>query len=147
VAMGALVALGAQALVGPVPAALLGVLVASLGGMVNGVLVGYVRLNPIIVTLGSGFLLLGLAQLLVGGGIVYAQPSVFGSFVAGTLLGVPVFVWIFFIVALILHVVLSRTPFGRWNFAVGGNYEASAASAVPVRFTKATAFVLTGMLS
>ena len=57
------------------------------------------------------------------------------------------FVWIFFAVALILHVVLSRTPFGRWNFAVGGNYEASAASAVPVRFTRAAAFVLTGLLS
>jgi len=147
VAMGALVALGAQSLVGPVPAALLGILVASLGGLINGVLIGYVRINPIIVTLGSGFLLLGLAQLLVGGGIVYAEPSAFGSFVAGNLLGVPVSVWIFFIVALLLHVVLSRTPFGRWNFAVGGNYEASAASAVPVRFTKATAFVLTGLLS
>ena len=147
VAMGALVALGAQALVGPVPAVFLGILVASLGGLMNGVLIDYVRINPIIVTLGSGFLLLGLAQLLVGGGIVYAEPSAFGSFVAGNLLGVPVSVWIFFIVALILHVVLSRTPFGRWNFAVGGNYEASAASAVPVRFTKATAFVLTGMLS
>lgn len=147
VAMGALVALGAQALVGPVAAALLGILVASLGGLVNGVLIGYVRINPIIVTLGSGFLLLGLSQLLVGGGIVYSEPSAFGSFVAGNLLGVPVAVWTFFVVALILHIVLSRTPFGRWNFAVGGNYEASAASAVPVRFTRAAAFVLTGLLS
>jgi ribose transport system permease protein len=147
VAMGALVALGVQSVVGPEWAAVLGILVASLGGLVNGVLIGYVRINPIIVTLGSGFLLLGLAQLLVGGGIVYAEPSAFGSFVAGNLLGLPVAVWIFFIVALILHVVLSRTPFGRWNFAVGGNYEASAASAVPVRFTRAAAFVLTGLLS
>ena len=147
VALGALVALGAGSLVGPVPAAFLGILVAALGGLVNGVLIGYVRINPIIVTLASGFLLLGLAQLLVGGGIVYAEPSAFGTFVAGNLLGLPVSVWIFFIVALILHVVLSRTPFGRWNFAVGGNYEASAASAVPVRFTRASAFVLTGLLS
>jgi ribose transport system permease protein len=147
VALGALVALGAQSVVGPEWAAFLGLLVASLGGLVNGVLIGYVRINPIIVTLGSGFLLLGLAQLLVGGGIVYAEPSAFGTFVAGNLLGIPVAVWIFFIVALILHVVLSRTAFGRWNFAVGGNYEASAASAVPVRFTRASAFVLTGLLS
>ena len=121
--------------------------VASLGGLLNGLLVGYMRINPIIVTLGTGFLLLGLSQLLIGGGIVYAEPSAFGSFVGGTVLGVPVFVWVFLIVALILHVVLSRTPFGRWTFAVGGNYDASATSAVPVRFTKAVAFVLTGMLA
>jgi ribose transport system permease protein len=147
VAMGALVALGAEPLVGPVLAALLGILVACLGGLINGILIGYMRINPIIVTLGTGFLLLGLAQLFVGGGIVYAGESGFRSFVAGNLLGVPVFVWIFFVVALILHVVLSRTAFGRWNFAVGGNYDASAASAVPVRLTRAAAFVLTGMLS
>jgi ribose transport system permease protein len=147
VAMGALVALGAQPLIGPVPAACLGILVASLGGLLNGLLVGYMRINPIIVTLGTGFLLLGLSQLLIGGGIVYAEPSAFGSFVGGTVLGVPVFVWVFLLVALILHVVLSKTPFGRWTFAVGGNYDASATSAVPVRFTKAVAFVLTGMLA
>lgn len=147
VAMGALIALGAQPLIGPVPAAMLGILVASLGGLLNGVLVGYLRINPIIVTLGTGFFLLGLSQLLIGGGIVYAEPSAFGSFIAGTLFGVPVFVWLFIVVALILHIVLARTPFGRWNYAVGGNYEASATSAVPVRFTKAAAFVLTGMLS
>jgi len=147
VAMGALVALGAGPLVGPEAAVFLGLVVASIGGLFNGILIGYVRINPIIVTLGTGFLLLGLAQLLVGGGIVYASPSAFGSFLAGNVLGMPVPVWIFFIVALVLHVVLSRTPFGRWNFAVGGNYEASAASAVPVRFTRAAAFVLTGLLS
>jgi ribose transport system permease protein len=137
VALGALVALGAGSMIGRCPLHSRHS-VAAFGGLVNGVLIGYVRINPIIVTLASGFLLLGLAQLLVGGGIVYAEPSAFGTFVAGNLLGLPVAVWIFFIVALILHITLSRTPFGRWNFAVGGNYEASAASAVPVRFTRAT---------
>ena len=147
VAMGALVALGAQPVVGAEAAAFLGIVVASCGGVLNGVLIGYTRLNPIIVTLGSGFLLLGLSELLIGGGIVYAQPSAFGRFVGGGMLGIPVFVWVFSIVAVILQTVLLRTPFGRWNFAVGGNYEASATSAVPVRFTRAAAFVLTGMLS
>ncbi|HEY8587972.1 MAG TPA: ABC transporter permease, partial [Naasia sp.] len=109
--------------------------------------VGYLRINPIIATLGTGSVLLGLSQLLIGGGIVYGEASPLSSFLRGNLLGIPVFVWIFAIVALILTPVLSRTAFGRWNLAVGGNYEASAASAVPVRLTKASAFVLTGFLS
>lgn len=147
VAMGALVTLGAQDAVGPLPAAILGVLVATAGGVVNGLLVGYLRINPIIATLGTGAVLLGLSQLLIGGGIVYGRPSVISEAVSGDLLGIPIFVWIFAIVALVLHPVLSRTAYGRWNYAVGGNYLASAASAVPVRLTKASAFALTGLLS
>lgn len=147
VALGALVTLGAQPVLGVELAALAGLFVALLGGVVNGVLVGYLRINPIIATLGTGSVLLGLSQLLVGGGIVYGQPSAFADFFRGSLLGIPVFVWIFVVVAVVLTPLLARTPFGRWNLAIGGNYEASEASAVPVKFTKASAFVLTGFLA
>lgn len=147
VALGALVTLGAQPVLGVELAALAGLLVALLGGIVNGILVGYLRINPIIATLGTGSVLLGLSQLLVGGGIVYGQSSAFADFFRGSLLGIPVFVWIFLVVAAILTPLLARTPFGRWNLAIGGNYEAAEASAVPVRFTKASAFVLTGFLA
>ncbi|WP_308799847.1 ABC transporter permease [Agromyces silvae] len=147
VAMGALVTLGAQPAVGPFGAALLGLVVATVGGIINGILIGYLRINPIIATLGTGSVLLGLSQLLIGGGIVYGEPSALSDFVKGSFLGLPIFVWIFVIVALILTPLLSRTAFGRWNFAVGGNYQAAEASAVPVRFTKASAFVLTGFLA
>lgn len=147
VAVGALVTLGAQGAVGPFAAAGLGILVATCGGVANGLLVGYLRINPIIATLGTGAVLLGLSQLLIGGGIVYGEPNVLSDFVSSSFLGIPIFIWTFAIVAAILHPLLSRTAFGRWTHAVGGNYQASAASAVPVRFTKATAFVLTGMLA
>jgi ribose/xylose/arabinose/galactoside ABC-type transport system permease subunit len=147
VAMGALVTLGAQQAVGPFAAAALGLLVATTGGVVNGLLIGYLRINPIIATLGTGSVLLGLSQLLIGGGIVYGEPSALADFVTSSALGIPVFVWIFAVVALILTPLLARTAFGRWTLAVGGNYQAAEASAVPVRFTKAGAFVLTGFLS
>jgi ribose/xylose/arabinose/galactoside ABC-type transport system permease subunit len=147
VALGALVTLGAQPVLGVELAALAGLLVALVGGIINGILVGYLRINPIIATLGTGSVLLGASQLLVGGGIVYGQPSALSDFFRGSLLGIPVFVWIFVIVAAILTPLLSRTAFGRWNLAIGGNYEASEASAVPVKFTKASAFVLTGFLA
>lgn len=147
VAMGALVTLGAQPVAGPFGAALLGLLVATAGGVVNGLLVGYMRINPIIATLGTGTVLLGLSQLLIGGGIVYGQPSALSTFVKGSAWGIPIFVWIFAVVAAVLTPLLSRTAFGRWNLAVGGNYQAAEASAVPVRFTKASAFALTGGLA
>lgn len=147
VAMGALVTLGAQDALTPVGAALLGMLVATGGGVINGVLIGYLRVNPIVATLATGSVLLGLSQQFVGGGIVYGTPNALADFVSGNLIGVPVLVWIFVIVAAILHPLLAHTAFGRWNLAVGGNYIASEASAVPVRFTKASAFAMTGLLS
>lgn len=147
IAMGALVTLGAQSSLGPAGAAFLGILVATAGGVANGFLIGYLRINPIVVTLGTGSLLLGLSQLLVGGGIVYGEPSALADAVGGELLGIPVFVWIFAFAAVILHPLLSRTAWGRWNYAVGDNYVASEASAVPVRLTKGGAFVLTGLLA
>lgn len=147
VAMGALVTLGAQPVAGPFGAAVLGLAVATLGGIVNGVLIGYLRINPIIATLGTGSVLLGLSQQLIGGGIVYGQANPLSDFVKSSFLGIPIFVWIFVVVAAILTPLLSRTAFGRWNLAVGGNYQAAEASAVPVRFTKGMAFVLTGALA
>ncbi len=147
VAMGALVALGAQPVAGPLGAALLGLAVATLGGVINGVLIGYLKLNSIITTLGTGSVLLGLSQLLIGGGIVYGEKNGISAVLRSDFIGIPLFVWIFALVALILTPLLSRTAFGRWNFAVGGNYEAAEASVVPVRFTKASAFILTGFLA
>lgn len=147
VAMGALISLGAQPTFGPVGAALLGLVVATLGGVINGILIGYLRINSIIATLGTGSVLLGLSQLLVGGGIVYGEPNALSTALRGSLWGIPAFVWIFIVAAVILGPLLARTAFGRWNFAVGGNYDASEASAVPVRFTQASAFILTGFLA
>lgn len=147
VAMGALIGLGAQPAIGPAAAAALGILVATLGGVVNGILVGYLRINPIIATLGTGTVILGLSQQLIGGGIVYGTPDALSRFVSGSFLAVPIFVWIFAVATLVLHPVLARTVYGRWTHSVGGNYVASAASGVPVRRTMAAAFVLTGALS
>jgi ribose/xylose/arabinose/galactoside ABC-type transport system permease subunit len=147
VATGAIVVLKGQESLGTAGAIIAAVLVAGLAGAVNGVLIGYAKANPIIVTLGIGTIVLGLAQALVGGAIVYGEPTATSRFVSDRILGVPVVVLIFLAVAVAGHLVLSRTVWGRWTYAVGGNYAATEASAVPVRRTRGAAFLLTGVLS
>jgi ribose/xylose/arabinose/galactoside ABC-type transport system permease subunit len=147
VATGAIVVLKGQETLGTAGAIIAAVLVAGLAGAVNGVLIGYARANPIIVTLGIGTIVLGLAQALVGGAIVYGEPTATSRFLSDRILGVPVVVLIFLAVAAIGHLVLSRTAWGRWTYAVGSNYAATEASGVPVRRTRGAAFVLTGALS
>src|SRR5690606_3602187 len=148
VAVGGLLVLVLDDVIGTWPAALVGLLVATAAGLVNGVLIGYAGLNPVITTLASGTIVLGIAQAFVGGVIVYGQDPVAKDVLTERIFGtVPTIVLIFLLVALMGHLVLARTVFGRWTYAVGGTPHATEASAVPVRRVKDGAFVLTASLS
>lgn len=145
IACGAILSLAMQPVIGPVPAFLLAIGLAGLCGLVSGVLVGYVGINPIIATLGVGTVVLGIVQAAVGGVIVYGTNPATATFVKGRVFGVPVLVLIFLAVVILGHIVLSRSYWGRWTYATGGNYTAAEASAVPVRAVQAGAFVITGL--
>jgi ribose/xylose/arabinose/galactoside ABC-type transport system permease subunit len=147
IATGAIVVLETQKSLGPYLALVVAVIAAGLAGAVNGVLIGYGRANPIIITLGVGTVVLGLAQAAVNGKIVYGDPTSLSRFVNSRVLGIPAQVLIFLAVAALGHFALSRTVWGRWTYAVGSNYSATEASAVPVRRVKASAFVLTAALA
>lgn len=145
IACGAILSLAMQPYIGALPAAGLAIALAGLCGLINGILVGYVGINPIITTLSVGSIVLGVVQAAVGGVIVYGSDPAFSELIKGRILGVPTVVWIFAAVALLGHFVLSRTYWGRWVTAIGGNYKAARASAIPVRAVKAGAFVATGL--
>ncbi|WP_049897743.1 ABC transporter permease [Nesterenkonia massiliensis] len=148
VAIGALLALGLQPSLGSIPAALVGILAASAAGLVNGVLIGYSKLNPVITTLATGTIVLGIAQASVGGVIVYGNDPQLQSLLTGRIFfGIPTIVLIFLAVALGGHLLLGRTTFGRWVYAAGSNPQATKASAVPLDFTKAVAFWMTATLA
>jgi ribose transport system permease protein len=147
IACGAILSLALQPAIGPVPAVVLAIALAGACGLVNGLLVGYVGVNPIIATLAIGAIVLGIVQAAVGGVIVYGADPASGALMKGRVFGVPVIVLIFLAIAIVGNFVLSRTFWGRWTIATGGNYKAAQASAVPVRAVKAGAFVITGLAS
>lgn len=147
IACGAILSLALQSSLGTGGAFLVAVLAAGATGLVNGLLIGYARVNAIIVTLGMGTIILGIVQAMVGGVIVYGANPASADFVKSRLFGMPMVVIIFAVVAVIGHVILAHTFWGRWTTATGGNYAAAEASAVPVRAVKAGAFVLTGIAS
>ncbi len=147
VAIGAILTLSLQPLVGTLAAALVGVIAALIAGAVNGILIGYAGINPVITTLAVGTIVLGIAQWSVGGVIVYGTDTAAQSFLTGRVFGIPVIVLVFVIVAVLGHLVLSRTMLGRWVYAAGGNPHATRASAAPLALTKASSFILTAGLS
>ncbi|MEO9614014.1 MAG: ABC transporter permease [Nitratireductor sp.] len=145
IACGAILSLGLQPMIGPVPSFVVAVALAGAIGLLNGVLVGYFGVNPIIATLGVGTIGLGIVQAAVGGVIVYGTNPASAELVKGRLFGIPVVALIFAAIAVVGHILLSRSFWGRWTLATGGNYSAAEASAVPVRAVKAGAFVITGL--
>lgn len=145
IACGAILSLALQPMLGAVPAFVLAIMLAGMCGLVSGILVGFVGINPIIATLGVGTIVLGIVQSIVGGVIVYGTNPATADFVKGRIFGIPVLILIFLAVAVIAHFVLSRSYWGRWTMATGGNPVAAEASAVPVHAVKVGAFVLSGL--
>lgn len=102
-------------------------------GAFIGFLVGYLRLNSLIVTLGMLSAIHGLTLTYSGGqnmDIADKEGTWFSVFGQGTALGIPVPILIFLLLAAFLGVVLAKTPFGRKIYAVGGNGTAATFSGI-----------------
>jgi ribose transport system permease protein len=132
----------------PLPLALLvGLGVGTLNGMVNGFLIAYGRLPPFISTLGMMSVARGCALLFSDGRPISGFSEGFRFLATGELFYIPVPVIITGIVYIAAHFVLTRTKFGRYAYAIGGNEEAALLSGVNVKIQKAMVYGLSGLLS
>jgi ribose transport system permease protein len=134
--------------IGPGPAIVVALVAGMASGVVSGLLVGYLRLNALIVTLGMLSLLQGITLIYTGGknvGIAHPESTWFAVIGRGYIAGIPVPVVIFIGLAILLGVVLQRTAFGRRVFAVGGNEVASAFSGIKASRIILAAYVLSGL--
>jgi ribose/xylose/arabinose/galactoside ABC-type transport system permease subunit len=111
-------------------------------GAVNGALISYVKIAPFIVTLGMLSLASGLVLGLTKGWPVTEIPASFLPIAQGSLLGLPVPVWIALGIALVAHVALTYTAFGRRTYAIGGNEQATFLSGVDVRRIKFALYMI-----
>lgn len=108
------------------------IMTLALGALI-GLLVGYLRLNSLIVTLGMLSAIHGLTLTYSGGknmDIADKEGTWFSVFGQGSIAGVPVPILIFAALGIVLAVLLARTPFGRKVYAVGGNGVAATFSGV-----------------
>ncbi|WP_114964491.1 ABC transporter permease [Alkalilacustris brevis] len=102
-------------------------------GAINGALIGFLRLNSLIVTLGMLSAIQGLVLIYSGGqnvDIVDQQGTWFSIFGRGAIMGIATPIVMFLGLALLFHVIMSSMPFGRKVYAVGGNPTASVFSGI-----------------
>jgi ribose transport system permease protein len=127
------------------PSLILGALVGLGFGLGNGLLITLGRVNAFIATLATSIIINGLGQVVTHGNLVSVSSERFTTLGLGTLWGInyPVFVWFGF--AGICGFLLSRTAFGRYVYAAGGNPEAARLSGVRVNVVRATTFAISGL--
>ncbi len=132
----------------PVAAAIiLGVLTGMLIGGVNGFIIVKAKIPPLIVTLGMQYIVRGMVSVLTQGVPIYPLPKALTALDHTKLAGIPLVVVVALVIALIGHVLLARTPFGRSVYALGGNEEAARISGINCQKTKLLAYVITGSLA
>jgi ribose transport system permease protein len=116
-------------------------------GFVNGIIIVKWDLPPFIVTLGMMNIARGLALVITKGWPVTGLPECFGCLAEGRLGVVPVPVIIMIIVFILGYLFLSRTIWGRYIYASGGNEKATWLSGVNVNKIKVLVYSITGFLS
>jgi ribose/xylose/arabinose/galactoside ABC-type transport system permease subunit len=132
----------------PAPAAIAaGVAAGALCGLANGLLVTRGRLPPFIATLGMMSVARGAALVFTEGRPISGFDTGFRSLATGRVLGLPTPVLVVALVYAAAHLLLTRTRFGRYVYAIGGNEEATRLSGVAVRFHKTMVYVLCGTTS
>ena len=143
----------------PILAILLALIVCALLGLINGLIVTGTGIPSFITTLGTMLAYRGIARALGGGDFARCTGDRLAlfDFLNGAIgpinqLFTPAgnfrisIIW-FIVIAVVMSLVLRRTRYGNWVFAVGGNPGAALSQGVPVKRVKVINFVLTGLLA
>jgi len=123
------------------------VLLGALFGLAHGLLITRGRIEPFIVTLGTlGIFRATLTWLSDGGAITLDNDlaDAYAPVYYAAVLGIPVPVWVFLVVAVLGAAILNRTAYGRYVQAIGSNEQVARYAAVDVDFTKQATYMLLG---
>nr|WP_238385316.1 ABC transporter permease [Nesterenkonia muleiensis] len=114
-------------------------------GLVNGIIIAYGKVVPFIATLAMLVAARGFAEIISGRQTQIVNVPEFTNAFRRSILGVPVIVWIFILVAVAGWFLLNRTTFGRRTIAVGGNAEAARLAGIKVKRHTMLVFTLAGL--
>jgi rhamnose transport system permease protein len=126
-------------------AVVLALIVGTVAGTVNGLIITTFKVPPLIATLATLALYRGLAEGISQARSVRGYPDWFYVFGQGQILDIPVQVWIMVIAAIIAACILGLTVFGRSAYAIGSNETAAKFSGIAVDRTKLVIYSASGL--
>lgn len=138
---------GLPPVAGFIAAILAGVAVGSLSGAFAGFCITRFNIAPFIVTLATMTIWRGAAFVWTDGRPVWELPAGFAFLGTGRLLAVPVPTIIMVLTFIASHIILTRTRFGRYVYAVGGNIEAARLAGIRTWRVLVNVYILSGTLA
>lgn len=124
---------------------LVAILVGTIAGVINGIVISYGNVVAFMATLAMLVAARGFAEILSNRTTQIVRSQDFIEFFRSNLLGVPVLIWIFVIVAVLGWLLLNRTTFGRRTVAIGGNREAARLAGLKVKRHTVYLYALAGL--
>jgi L-arabinose transport system permease protein len=124
-----------------------GVLAGGLVGLINGFVIAYLGINPLITTLASLQMVRGLSFIVSQGSAVSITLTAFFSLGNAVLWGLPAPIWMMLCAFLLFGYLFHKTVFGRYTLAIGGNREAARLSGIPVTRTRILIFTMQGLMA
>ena len=124
-----------------------GFAVAALIGLVNGVVIAYLRVSPILATLGTMTLVKGIAVGTTRGNVISGFPEPIVFIGNGDVLGIPVALLVFAAAALPLAIMLNRSPLGAAVYMIGSNERATRFSGIDTRRAIVKVYLLSSLLA
>ncbi|MEB3100573.1 ABC transporter permease [Ferviditalea candida] len=139
---------GLQRTIGTMEAVIIMILIGLVMGLINGTILRLIKGDfgaSIMITYGTGTIFGALALMYTHGFSIRANDDPFFLwFGTGQVLGIPVPIVILFVCAVIFHIVLRYTTFGRSLYLTGANPEAARLSGIPIDRIRTIAFMVSG---
>lgn len=128
-------------------AILISVSVGLLCGLINGYLIAQIGITPILATLGTMQLFTGFAVVITKGPAVVGYPSQFLNLGNGTVLGLPIPLLVFIVIAVVFAILLNQTATGLKIYLLGTNPVASEFSGINNKKILIRTYLISGLLA
>jgi ribose transport system permease protein len=118
---------------------------AIIVGLINGILIAYLRLAPFVVTLGMLAMARSIAMVISNNKMIYdfgPDQDLFEWIGGESVFGIPNPIWVLAILTAVFWWVYRYSTWGRWVFAVGGNQQAARLSGIPVERVIVSVYVV-----
>lgn len=133
--------------INPILSMLMTIIVGMMVGLCNGVLIQYVKIPAFIVTLGTGYIVYGLAQILSNGSVLSGIPKEVLMYGRTLIFGLTANVYYALAMMIICYFILHRMTFGRSLSSLGLNLEATKLSGINAARVHVMAYVICGGLT
>lgn len=116
-------------------------------GLLNGLMIGYLKINAFMATLSTLAIARGATLLITGGRTISVTNNIFNFLGQGTLFNIPVILILIPILYVAFYFVLKRTIFGRSIYALGGNEKAAIVAGIKSKLIILYIYMLSGALA